>query len=92
MHDGVIRWYHLVLGHAGILRLRDSILSRFHHINLCHWIDTFWCLDCQRYKLPGQGLGELSPCEANLVAWEEVAVDVIGSWEKNNVFLVVITV
>ena len=66
--------------HARIVHLRDYILSRFHHINLHRRIKKFQCLDCQRYKIPGQRWGELALREANLVPWEEVAIDIIGPW------------
>jgi hypothetical protein len=38
------------------------------------------CDVCQCLKLVGQGHGEVSPREAALLPWQEVAVDLIGPW------------
>jgi hypothetical protein len=39
------------------------------------------CEACQCTKLPGAGYGELSPRNALLLPWSEVAVDLIGAWK-----------
>ena len=42
------------------------------------------CNACQCFKLPGKGYGELLPREAQLVPWQEIAVDLtIGPWSIN---------
>ncbi len=82
MVDNVIRWYHLVLGHPGIVRLYQTISTHFIHPYLKVRIESVIksCDTCQRSKLPGAGYGELPPREATLVPWYEVAVDLIGPW------------
>jgi hypothetical protein len=82
MIDDIIRWYHLVLGHIGIVRLHQTIATHFVHPYLKVRIERIVksCDTCLRAKLPGAGYGELPPREATLVPWYEVAVDLIGPW------------
>jgi hypothetical protein len=82
MVDDVIRWYHLVLGHPGIVRLYETISTHFVHPYLKVRIEAVIksCDTCQRSKLPGASYGELPPREATLVPWYEVAVNLIGPW------------
>ena len=81
--DHTITWYHLVLSHVGIVRLYETMSLHFYHRNMRTRIQ---CLvrDCdpgQRHKLPGKGYGELPPREAQLAAWQEIAVDLISPWK-----------
>jgi transposase InsO family protein len=82
MVDDIIRWYHLVLGHCGIVRLHQTIATHFVHPFLKARIERIVksCDTCLRSKLPGAGYGLLPPREATLVPWYEVAVDLIGPW------------
>jgi transposase InsO family protein len=83
--DDTITWYHQVLGHVGIVRLYQTIVTHFVHPNLKQRIEHIVksCDACLRSKLPGMGYGELPPREAGLVPWNEVAVDLIGPWTLN---------
>jgi hypothetical protein len=83
--DGIITWYHQVLGHVGIVRLYQTIITHFAHPHLKPRIEYIVksCDACLRSKLPGMGYGELPPREAGLVPWNEVAVDLIGPWTVN---------
>lgn len=82
MVDDIIKWYHQVLGHIGIVRLHQTIATHFVHPYLKVRIENIVksCDKCLRMKLPGAGYGELPPREATLVPWYEVAVDLIGPW------------
>jgi putative transposase len=82
MVNDIIRWYHIVLGHAGIVRLHQTIATHFVHPYLKVRIEQVvkGCDRCLRAKLPGAGYGLLPPREATLVPWYEVAVDLIGPW------------
>jgi hypothetical protein len=53
--DTVIRFYHLVLNHIGMTRLRDTIPQHFYHPHLQAHVENIArpCHACQRYKLPG---------------------------------------
>lgn len=77
-----IRWYHLVLGHAGKTRMYDTIRSRFHAPNLQSHCERFQCQDrCELYKKQGQRYGNLPPRVVTLVPWNQVDVDLIGPWK-----------
>ena len=76
-----IRWFHLVMGHPGQKRLRETINQRYHHPKLRYHIDRFKCEHCQRHKLSGRGYGLLPEREMRIAPWEEVAVDLIGPWQ-----------
>ena len=82
MVNDIIRWYHVVLGHPGIVRLYQTIATHFVHPHLKDRIEQVVksCDKCLRSKLPGAGYGKLPPREATLVPWYEVAVDLIGPW------------
>ena len=43
--------------------------------------DEYHCVDCQKNKLLGRGYGHLPPWHAQLIPWNEVAVDCIGPWK-----------
>jgi transposase InsO family protein len=78
----MIKWYHEILTHVGITRLYETMSTHFYHRDLRTRIESVVksCDACQRYKLPGRSYGELPPREAQLVPWQEVAVDLIGPW------------
>jgi hypothetical protein len=69
MVNDIIRWYHLVLGHAGIVCLHQTIATHFVHPYLKARIEEVikGCDRCLQAKLPGAGYGLLSPREAMLV-------------------------
>jgi transposase InsO family protein len=83
--DDIVTWYHQVLGHVGIVRLYQTIVTHFVHPELKSRIEFIVksCDACLRSKLPGMGYGELPPREAGLLPWNEVAVDLIGPWTLN---------
>jgi hypothetical protein len=83
MLDKFILWYHEVLSHVGTSRLEDSIKVHFYHPRLRERIAVIvgTCEACQKYKLPGRGVGELPPREAEVAPWNTVAVDLIGPWK-----------
>lgn len=76
----MIRWYHLVLGHAGKTRLYDAIRKIFYHPRLKYSVDNYKCSDCQLYKQAGRAHGQLPMKEAILIPFEEVHIDLIGPW------------
>jgi transposase InsO family protein len=80
--DGIVRWYHLALGHVGISRLYDTVATHFHHRQLRLRVNDLVekCDTCQRLKQVGRGHGELAPREAEVHPWRTVAVDLIGPW------------
>lgn len=80
--DNIIIWYHIVLTHAGITRLYDSMSTHFYHPQMKRQIEELVrrCDDCQRLKLTGPGHGELPPRDVALLPFTEVAVDLIGPW------------
>jgi Integrase zinc binding domain len=80
--DNIIIWYHVVLTHAGITRLYDSISTHFHHPFLRRLIEELVCRCdvCQQFKLTGPGHGELPPRNVTLLPFFEVALDLIGPW------------
>jgi transposase InsO family protein len=79
--DGVVGWYHRVLGHCGITRLYDTIRTHCYHPHLKRKCELLHCDACQLNKQLGAGYGELPPREAPLVPWDEVCVDLIGPWK-----------
>ena len=79
--DSIVNWYHEVLGHYGVNRLYDTIRTHFYYPNLRQMCEEYKCEMCQKNKLLGAGYGHLPPRHANLMPWEEVMVDLIGSWK-----------
>jgi hypothetical protein len=74
------------MGHVGIVRLYQRIVTHFAHPQLKQRIEYVKSCDaCLRSKLPGMGYGQLvPPREAGLLPWNEVAVDfLIGPWTLN---------
>ena len=90
IHD-MIKWYHETLGHCGTQKLYDTIRSRFYSPNLSVLCREFKCdKNCQQYKQLGRQFGHLPPRNALVAPWDEVAVDLIGSWKikvKNRMFV-----
>ena len=78
----MVQFYHKTLGHAGEVRVYDSIRARFHHPRLKATTEEVRrsCQVCRQYKLHGPGYGELPPREVKADPWEEVHVDLIGPW------------
>lgn len=75
-------FFHKVLGHAGEVRVYDSIRARFHHPKLKAMVEQVRkdCQVCRQHKLQGPGYGELAARQVTAVPWEEVHVDLIGPW------------
>jgi len=78
----MVLFFHKVLGHAGEVRVYDSIRARFHHPKLKAMVEEVRkdCQVCRKHKLQGPGYGELSAREVTLAPWEEVHIDLIGPW------------
>ena len=81
LRDMVV-FFHKVLGHAGEVRVYDSIRARFHHPKLKAMVEEVRkdCQVCRKYKLQGPGYGELSSRQVTVAPWEEVHIDLIGPW------------
>ena len=81
LYDMVL-FFHKVLGHAGEVRVYDSIRTRFHHPKLKAMVENICksCETCRKHKLHGPSYGELSSREVTIAPWEEVHVDLIGPW------------
>jgi transposase InsO family protein len=78
----MVKFFHKVLGHAGEVRVYDSIRARFHHPKLKAMVERIRqeCQVCRQHKLQGPGYGELAARQVTTVPWEEVHVDLIGPW------------
>lgn len=78
----MVMFFHKVLGHAGEVRVYDSIRARFHHPKLKAMVEQVRkdCQVCRQHKLQGPGYGELSARQVTMVPWEEVHIDLIGPW------------
>jgi hypothetical protein len=83
MLDDLINWYHTTLNHIGMTRLYETIATHFHHPRLKARVEqrVTNCDACQRNKAIGPGYGELPERDAQLLPWNEVAVDLIGPWK-----------
>lgn len=85
LSEDLVRWYHLVLGHCGIQRLKDTVQTRFYIPGkslqaICTGIVNNCPEECQKRKRANKQYGHLPPRQANLLPWNEVAVDLIGPW------------
>ena len=76
-----VQWFHVVMGHPGQTRLRNTLNQRYHHHLLRQTIDKYRCEHCLRHKLPGKGYGLLPERDLRMAPWEEVAIDLIGPWK-----------
>jgi hypothetical protein len=80
--NDTVRWYHLSLGHIEVSRLAATLRMHFCHPRLQEVCEREIkrCNPCQRHKNVGRGHGETDTCEASLLPWQDLAVDVIGPW------------
>jgi hypothetical protein len=67
-------------GHPGEKKLWMTLEERYYHPKLWYTIDRFKCSHCQMHKLSGRGYWLLPECEVRVATWEEVAIDLIGTW------------
>jgi hypothetical protein len=76
--EDVINWFHFALNHCGL----HWLITHLYHPRLRSVAErvTKNCDACQREKLPGPQYGYMPPGEANILLWEEVALDLIGPW------------
>ena len=83
MLQDMVMFFHKVLGHAGEVRVYDSIRARFHHPKLKAMVEEVRksCQVCRQHKLQGPGYGELSARQVTIAPWEEVHIDLIGPWK-----------
>jgi hypothetical protein len=81
----LVCWFHQVLGHCGIHRLHDLVVTRFYQLQLRATVNDLikHCEDCQINKLSGPGYGHLPPCKATALPFKEVAVNLIGPCHIN---------
>lgn len=82
LHD-VVKWFHLVLGHAGETRVYDSVRTRYFHPHIRSVAKEVAqkCETCRRHKLSGPGFGELAERDLTTIPWQENHVDLIGPWQ-----------
>ena len=82
IHDATIRWYHVVLGHAGQDRMIQSLRKHLYFPGLASKIKAYveTCDECQRFKHVGRGYGHLPLRDDYPAPFEEVALDHIGPW------------
>ena len=80
--DEIIQWHHMHLGHLGIKRTSNTIALHYYHPRVsARCEDLISCCDaCQRNKLALRGYSELPPHNAINMAWQDVAIDLIGPW------------
>ena len=76
MVQNVIRWYHMILGHAEVItRVYDTIQARFHAERLLVLCKNCVCPEnCHMYKQQGRGYGKLPPTHAEIAPWNEVVL------------------
>ena len=69
--DDVIEWYHQVLNHTGMTKMRLTMERNLWNPTMRRRIEEIvgHCDACQRYKQAGKGYGELPPREAEAVPW-----------------------
>ena len=81
--NDVVKWFHMVLGHAGETRVYDSVRTRYFHPQIKSVTKEIvsGCEVCRRHKLSGPGFGELAERDVNTVPWQENHVDLIGPWQ-----------
>jgi hypothetical protein len=83
MIDDLINWHHVTLNHIGMTRLCETIATHFHHPRSKSRVEqrVANCDACQRNKAMGPGHGKLPERDAQLLPWNEVAVDLIRPWK-----------
>ena len=54
-----VKWFHIVTGHLGSKKLRETVNQMYFSPYLRKYIDEFACNDCQKHKLDGKGYGLL---------------------------------
>ena len=75
-----ISWFHEILNHAGRDNSISTILRILYHPQLREKIENYVqnCETFQKHKLQGNGHGHLSPREALVAPWYEVAIQQLG--------------
>jgi hypothetical protein len=76
-----VKWFHQVMEHPGEKRLQETFNQSYHHPRLRYHIEKLKCKYFQKYKLEGRDYGLLPKQEVRIAPWEEVAIDLIGSWK-----------
>ncbi len=56
-------------------------MHQYYHPNLQKLIDSFLCDTCKRHKVNEQGWGHLAARDVRTAPWEQVDVDLIGTWK-----------
>jgi hypothetical protein len=83
MIGDLINCHHVTLNHIGMTRLHETIATHFHCPRLKSPVEqqrVASCHACQHNKAIGPGHGELPERDAQLLPWNEVAVDLIRPW------------
>ena len=80
--DATIEFYHKILNHPGHNALLKG-LKLYYHQDLGKKVKYYSCHDCQFKKKTTQGIGHLPPRDASIDIWQQVDVDLIGSWTFN---------
>ncbi len=75
-----IHWFHLMLGHPSSHCMHATLQAQYHHPHLQMHIERFACDECQQAKPSGPGHGLLPNQDIAGFPWDEVAVNLIGSW------------
>jgi hypothetical protein len=80
--NDVTNWFRLALNHWGLHRLLSTMGMHLYHPRLYFFAERILknYNACQREKLPGPQYGHMPPQEANILPWEEIALDLIGPW------------
>jgi len=77
-----IDYYHRIFQHPGETRLYTSISKHFYFRAMRNVITKFikTCDICQRVKGTFPRLGHIPMKQAEMNPWEEVQIDLVGSW------------
>jgi len=84
--DKFIHFYHLALAHAGMNRVKQTMTKHFWPPNIMKQIEQYMhkCEICQKTNCQEKAMaGHLAHRQAQLVPWQEFAVDLIG-WSMGN--------
>ena len=80
--DTIIHFYHQNMNYLEMTQMYKMTSQHFINPKLKSCIEQIisTCPVCQWMKLPGRGYGHLLPHNAEIISWQEIAVDLIGPW------------
>ena len=65
-----------------LLIIRGNVYKKVYNgAVMNNLMNKMLAVNCQKYKLTGRGYGLLPEREVQISPWEEVAIDLIGTWE-----------